>query len=148
MRIEHIGTPNLVLAPALTACSLIVIYAPDSTPMVVVVASSILTGIGWGGQTPVFWASVRECNKYYDCEDVAVGIANSFGNASGFVSQYLIGLMLDWHWTGTVAEDGSRVYSVADYDFAFISLAVCVVGAFIMSLFVKETYGKPVDYEK
>ena len=106
-----------------------------------------------GGQSPPFWASVRECNEFYDCEDVALGIVNSLTNSSGFVSQYLIGLLLDWHWEGIrggsdLNEDGDRVYNVSDYDFAFSTITVCLVGAFITSLFLKETRGKMVDYSK
>ena len=38
----------IILGPALSACSLLVIYAPDSTPMVLILCSSIIAGIGFG----------------------------------------------------------------------------------------------------
>ena len=89
--------------------------------------------------------------RYYDTAfgtDFWYSIINSFSNAAGFVSQYLISIMLDMRWNGVKDDDGSRVYRVEDYNFAFSTLTVCIAGCFIVSLFLRETYGKPIDYSK
>merc|ERR1712176_409215 len=119
--------------------------------MFVIIATSIVSGIGFGGQNPVFWAAVRESNAYYNCIDIAVGMINSMTNAAGFVSQFLFGILMDVHWQNIRGgndfdPDGDRNYSVADYDFAFIAMPICLIAALVFSFFIKETHCKQIEY--
>merc|ERR1712130_586467 len=140
----------LILTAVLMCVCLVTLYVNASTSMIVIIGSSIMSGIGFGAFDPVFWATVRENNAYYNCTEIAIGMVLSMVNASGFVSQFLIGILMDMHWQhvngGNGDHDGDRIYSVGDYDFAFLTFPICLGLAIIFTVFMKETYAKTVDY--
>lgn len=75
---------------------------------------------------------------------MSTGLANTVVMIVSALVQILMGVILDLSWEGTVL-DGVRVYPEAGYQLAFIIMPmVCIIGV-IASLFVRETYCRPVD---
>ncbi len=73
----------------------------------------------------------------------AIGFINTLNNASGALAQPVVGKLLDKQWTGQVLADGSPVYSLSMYNEALLFLPVCLVIAFTMLPFIKETFCRP-----
>ena len=74
---------------------------------------------------------------------MSTGLANTVVMTVSALVLILMGLVLDWHWEGTVV-DGVRVYPEAGYQQAFIIMPlICVVGV-IAALIVRETHCRPV----
>jgi hypothetical protein len=59
------------------------------------------------------------------------------------LAQPVVGKLLDKQWTGQVLADGSPVYSLHMYTEALLFLPVCLVVAFVMMPFIKETFCRP-----
>merc|ERR1712154_32453 len=111
-------------------------FLPPKTPIYVLFGCSLVTGIGWGGFPPPFWGMIREYNAFYHAEDMAVSLINSILQSGGFVAQYGIGLLLDYHWLNMrngndYDANGDRNYSVSDYEFAMICVPICFGIAFL-----------------
>ncbi|MFN3234657.1 MAG: MFS transporter [Gammaproteobacteria bacterium] len=73
----------------------------------------------------------------------AAGTAIAFTNflvmLGGVIFQPLIGFVIDWHASGAM-EDGQPVYTVQDYQVALLVIPVCLLLAFVISFFLRETY--------
>lgn len=141
-----------VLLIIIGSCSIIYILDKNAS-MFLVIALNIISGLGYGS-VPAAFALIREYNNYYQCSDTATAFVYAFIVASGFVVQYLIGNLLDYNWKQRGGNDyiddnplNERQYNVSDYDFAFMTIAVLLGISLIISLFIKETRGKDVDYE-
>ena len=74
----------------------------------------------------------------------AVGFMNAFDAFFGAFSDPLTGKFLDMGWDGKIVE-GARVFSVANYKLAFITLPLYLLIAIISLYFVKETRCKHVN---
>jgi MFS family permease len=74
----------------------------------------------------------------------AVAFANALIMLVGSVFQPILGVLLDFFWTGKLSETGMRIYDISSYQKAILTLPICFVAAYVLSLFVKET----IDYEK
>ena len=80
---------------------------------------------------------------------MAAGLVNTLINAAGFVTQLLIGEVLDIRWVlrdGDVDENGVREYTTGDYDYALLVLPAVVFLALVSALLLKETNGENLDY--
>lgn len=71
-------------------------------------------------------------------EGAVTGFLNTFTVGSGALFQPLIGILLDYRWDGAL-EGGVRVYTLATYKFAFLSLIGACIVALLCSLFMRET---------
>ncbi|MDR1334955.1 MAG: MFS transporter [Holosporaceae bacterium] len=71
----------------------------------------------------------------------AIAFANALIMLAGLIFQPLFGLLLDVFWTGAVSmEHGVRIYEFSCYQKAILlTIPTCLVIAYILSLFVKET---------
>lgn len=85
---------------------------------------------------------VREINTPI-LTGTAIGFINTLNNASGALAQPVVGKLLDQQWNGQVLSDGTPVYSLAMYNEALLFLPVCLVVAFVMLPFIKETFCRP-----
>ncbi len=70
----------------------------------------------------------------------ALAITNMFVMFGG-IFQTLIGVMLDWHWSGKLYH-GIRVYSPENYQFALSIIPLGLLFAFVLSWFLPETKAK------
>ncbi|HRE32214.1 MAG TPA: MFS transporter, partial [Candidatus Berkiella sp.] len=85
---------------------------------------------------------VREINTPI-LTGTAIGFINTLNNASGALAQPVVGKLLDKQWNGQVLADGSPVYTLAMYNEALLFLPVCLVIAFIILPFIRETFCRP-----
>eukprot|EP01084_Bolivina_argentea_P058361 106598_1 len=149
----------MVIGSIFWICSVAIIYVvqPETKASmgynglsVLVLGLNLVSGIG-AGNWGLLWALQREYNAYYNCKDAAAGLVNSIQNAAGFVGTLFIGEMLDMRWSirgGSTNENGDRIYTVQDYDYAFIIIPSVVIGAIISALLIKETHAENVDYSE
>jgi len=146
----------LILASVLWLCFLLIVYvlpATGSLPVMMAVIALVPVGGLGGGAIGTMWTLQREYNAYYHCKDMAAGLVNTMINVSGFFTQMFVGEMLDIRWERRGGEvdplhDGLRVYTVNDYNHALLLLPVVLVIALLLSLTLKETNGKNLDYSR
>jgi MFS family permease len=72
----------------------------------------------------------------------AIGFMNAFDALLGALSDPLTGKILDLGWDGTLVE-GARVFSVASYKAAFLTLPAFLIASLFTLLKIKETHCKP-----
>ena len=73
----------------------------------------------------------------------ASGIANMGVMNGGMVMQPMVGLMLDRHWEGALAE-GARVYGLEAYRWGFALMLAWGVLSLVLIAFTRESYCKPL----
>jgi len=101
----------------------------------------LINGIAAGCMV-IGFAAAREHNKP-EAGGASLGLVNMLVMASGAVFQPLIGLLLDAKWDGVVVA-GARVYGIDAYNWAFLTLSICGIGAFLAAFMVKETHCRQV----
>jgi MFS family permease len=69
----------------------------------------------------------------------AIAFTNFLVMCGGMIFQPLIGRLLDLGWTGEM-QSGIRVYSVAAYQHAFMSILICIIAGIILAFIIRETY--------
>ena len=99
-----------------------------------------MVGIMIGGQFLSFSFTCSHMPVHFS--GVTIGITNMVTMLSGVIFQPLIGAILDSFWKGELL-DGVRIFEVNDYRIALSSVSICVVVAFVISLFLKE--GNPQE---
>jgi len=112
-----------------------VVYVPD-LPLLAAQALLLVNGV-FSGAMGLNFAAVREHNAP-EAAGAALGFANMTSMAAGALLQPLIGAILDFQWDGTMA-DGARVYALADYRVAFLTLIACGGLAILATLLSRET---------
>jgi MFS family permease len=73
----------------------------------------------------------------------ALGLVNMAAVMGGAVFQPVVGLLLDLQWAGTLA-GGARVYSLAAYDNAMLTMPALYAASLLFALFIRETWCRPV----
>ena len=71
------------------------------------------------------------------------GIANVGMMLGGMLMQPLVGVMLDLHWEGSVA-NGARVYGFEAYRWGFSLMLAWCAAALVLVFFTRESYCKPL----
>lgn len=136
---DHLGRRNPIIrigALVLLVSGAWLFYAtPTSTPLLMLLI--FVTGAAGGAMT-VSFGSVRELNDPA-YSSTSLGLMNMHVVGAGAVMQPLLGWLLDSQWDGTVI-DGARIYSAADYQFAFGSLLLVTAMALVLSFLLRETY--------
>lgn len=73
----------------------------------------------------------------------ASGIANVGVMLGGMLMQPLVGLVLDWRWTGRMV-DGVRAYDIAAWQWGFAIMLAWGLVSLVLLAFARETYCKPL----
>ena len=73
----------------------------------------------------------------------ALGLVNMAAVMGGAVFQPVVGLLLDLQWTGAL-KGGARVYDLAAYDNALLTMPALYVAALLFALVIRETWCRPV----
>jgi MFS family permease len=69
----------------------------------------------------------------------AIALANGLVMLAGSIFQPVFGILLDFFWAGKTSESGIRLYDISCYQQAIITLPICLVAAYVLSIFIKET---------
>lgn len=72
----------------------------------------------------------------------AMGFNNGLVSLVGFLFQPLLGKILDFFWKGEIAENGVRIYSAENYQYAIFAVASTLIISVILMFFVKDNYKK------
>ena len=126
---------------AATLCFLLAIYAANSVFMMEVLL--FCTGICVGGQVLCF-ALNQEANPK-EISATTVGFTNMGVMMSGIILLPALGGILDLSWDGILDASGGRIYTLQAYENAMLALPICLFGAWVVSLFIKETYPEDDD---
>ena len=132
-------SPMLIGAIISLLLILTIIYLPNPQMMTLMF---LFLGLGLVTSSQVIsYPTVAESNpKILTATSVSVV---SISAIAGYpISQMLFGLIMDWHWDGTIVE-GMRIYSASNYHFAITIMPVAFLIALIAALFLRETYCKP-----
>jgi Na+(H+)/acetate symporter ActP len=98
-----------------------------------------LIGILTNGEVLAFTCAKN--NESSGNAGVAIALSNGLIMLAGLIFQPVLGVLLDCFWTGKMSEQGLRVYEISCYQKAILTLPICLVAAYILSLFMKETIG-------
>lgn len=68
-----------------------------------------------------------------------LAFANGMVMLIGSIFQPILGVFLDLFWQGEISNLGTRIYDLSCYKKAILTLPICLIIAYIISLFIKET---------
>lgn len=132
-RIKVMSCAALLAIPPFLA----VIYVPN-LPLELTFALLFIAGLMCGGQILYFAAAKEINNPAYS--GTTIGFTNAFVMVSGVIFQPLLGIIIDFAWDGLVNPDGTPMYSIGDYQQAMVTIPICMIAAWIVMLFIKETF--------
>ncbi len=129
----------MVLSPLSVLCFYAaLLYIPD-LPFSVAYVLLFLAGFMAGGEILGF-TMICEANEIH-LRGTAVGFTNAICSLSGILLQPLVGQILDWRVRDQVVDTCSiKVYSASDFMFGLSVIPICTLLAFIIILFVRETF--------
>lgn len=133
---SYIKTIQLsIIAVALLFVPLV--YIDD---MKVSFAIVFMIGIFTAGELLTF--TCAKINESEDHSGTAIAFANALIMLAGSIFQPVLGMMLDFFWTGKISADGVRIYDICAYQKAMLTLPICLGIALLLSMFFKEK--KPI----
>lgn len=95
----------------------------------------------------ILFTLAREYNEKSECAETATGFISAIQSSAGFVSQYVIGILIDYHWNkrNENGKDAVREYDASDYEWAFSCvIPACLIMLIVTTLFLKETHAKNI----
>lgn len=123
------------------SCLMMVMYGPNINPDAVSVYLCLF-GFGASGFF-ISFAMIREGFPLILSATV-LGFMNTFDSICEAVSEPIVGLFLDWTWSGS-ALAGIHQFTAHGYKLALLLLPVYLVSAFVILVFIKETHCKSYD---
>jgi MFS family permease len=139
-RIRRRKMPMLVAGSAVLASFVALVYIPD-LPLVAARVLLFVNGLTSGAMIIAF-AAVRE-HSPPSATGAAIAFVNMVMVGAGALMQPVIGWILDFRWDGAIV-DGARIYSVAAYREAFLTLVACGVISVVAAMLTRETHCRPV----
>jgi MFS family permease len=134
--------PPLVIGGIITTASMAaLIYLPD-LPLTAAQALLLVGGVA-SGSVPTCFAFTREHNRA-ERAATAMGLVNLLNMGTAAVFQPLLGWLLDLNWDGQLV-DGARLYSVATYRTAFLSMVALGIIGIVTAVLVRETRCQPLE---
>ena len=103
---------------------------------------ALVCGFGAAAQISCF-AAARESSPSA-LSGTTLGLTNGLVTSAGAVFQPLIGALLDFGWSGEI-EGGARVYDLAAYQLAFVTVTAGTVVGLLSALATRETYCRPLS---
>ncbi|WP_032113076.1 MFS transporter [Candidatus Paracaedibacter symbiosus] len=114
-----------------------VVYIPNLS-LTVTNVLLFMSGLLCGGQI-LYFAAAKEINPA-EYSGTTIGFTNALVMSSGIIFQPLLGVILDFVWDGTISHEGTPVYDLAHYQHALTAVPICLLIAWLIMLFVRETY--------
>ena len=134
--------PILIASAVLSLITILIVLYVKHMPMPALITVVILYGIFNTGLVASY-AVGGEINPQ-SVTALSMATVNMLSIVLGALTLPLVGIVLDLNWHGTI-QDGVRVYQASTYEMAMLLLPCALVLALITSLFVKETFCKPLD---
>ena len=117
------------------------VYLPH-VPLGTATVLALVCGFGAASQITCF-AAARESSPGA-LSGTTLGVTNGLVTSAGAVFQPLIGALLDVGWAGET-QGGARVYDLAAYQFAFVSVTIGSVVGLLSALATRETFCRPMS---
>lgn len=137
---DHMGRRNIpmLLSNIFTlGICLAIIYI---SPLPSTVLGVLLFALGFFSSGFVLaFAVVRESNSPR-VSGTAIGFTNALNTFWGAIAQPIIGKILDLNASNLALPGSVKVFTLAEYQIAFMSLPICLVMSLILILCLKETY--------
>ncbi len=112
------------------------VFPGSGLPLWVVMTSMVLYGISNTG-VAISYAVAGEINPLRTA-GASVAFANMSSIAVAAILQQILGFILTYTWNGKYL-NGHQYYSTVNYKLAMIALPVCLLVAFILVFFIRET---------
>ncbi|MDR2075202.1 MAG: MFS transporter [Holosporales bacterium] len=97
----------------------------------------LLLGLFTGAEVLCFTSSKNNTNN--DVSGTTIAFTNALIMLIGSIFQPLFGMILDLFWNGRISDAGIRIYEASCYKYAIATLPICLIVAYVLSIFMKET---------
>ncbi len=114
-----------------------VFYVPN-IPLNVMFALLFTGGTLCGGQI-LYFAAANEINPVHN-SGTTIGFINCLVMVSGVIFQPLLGWLLDLAWDGQMSVDGTPLYTLGTYQYAFSAVIFALFLSWFIIQYVRETY--------
>lgn len=114
-----------------------VIYFPVNS---ITLMQVLLFLFGVFSSTEVICFAIGRESCPYHMSGAAVAFINMLVMVGGFIFQPLAGYLLDWSWTGIIA-NGLRQYTTENYQVALSMLPIALIISAVLSLLLREHHG-------
>jgi hypothetical protein len=104
---------------------------------------AVLIGVGIASATFILTFAFAKESVPAHLGGTASGIANMGVMLGGMVMQPVVGLVLDSHWDGALAE-GVRIYGAEAYRYGFAGMLAWVVLGLVLLALTKESHCRPL----
>jgi MFS family permease len=122
----------------LTSLGFSMVFFVPGIPLYGMYGLLFLTGIFSGGQILYFTMAVENSPRH--AAATTIGFTNAFVMVSGLIFQPLLGKLIESFWDGQLKADGLPLYSMDAYRYALSSILIASILAWIVTLYMKETY--------
>jgi MFS family permease len=119
-----------------SACLLILLIFTDISMYSSFVIVFFL-GLFTGAEVLCFTSSKDSANN--NLSGTTIAFTNALVMLMGSIFQPLLGMILDLFWSGKISDAGVRVYETSCYQYAIATLPICLIVAYVLSTFMKET---------
>lgn len=138
-RIKRRKFPLYISSVGTLITLVMIVYLPIISP----VALSVLLfcfGFFTCGFVPSF-SIIRELHPA-EASGTALGFMNMINNIGGAIAPVMVGIILDYAWSGQLDSTGTRVYTMGNFHSALLALPVCALAALVVVPFLRETHCK------
>jgi sugar phosphate permease len=122
----------------LTSVGFALVFFMPNVPLYGMYGLLFATGICSGGQILYFTMAVENSPRH--AAAATIGFTNAFVMVSGLIFQPLLGKLIELFWDGQLKPDGLPLYSIDAYRHALSSILIASILAWIVMMYVKETY--------
>ncbi|MFN7098502.1 MAG: MFS transporter, partial [Gammaproteobacteria bacterium] len=99
--------------------------------------STIFFLLGFFSSTQSVGYPIVITNSKPELTSLASSVISIFVLGGGTLIKILFGMLLDKHWSGSLAQSGVRLYSVADFNYAMLFVGLFFVASFILAIYYK-----------
>lgn len=128
----------------LTSIGFAIVFFVPNIPLQGMYVLLFITGACSGGQILYFTMAVENSPRH--AAAATIGFTNAFVMVSGLIFQPLLGKLIEIFWDGQLKPDGLPLYSIDAYRYALSSILVASILAWVVMLYVKETYKEDVKH--
>ena len=136
---DRIGRRRILLlwgtcGAALTTGTTILIPTLSTTLVIVVLFLQ-----GFFSASMILGFALAKDNNPPESSGVALGLINTFVVGSGAILQPLVGVLLDYRWTGEMF-DGIRVFNLVDFQVSMLILPLVCLISFASAFYIPVSY--------
>ena len=93
-------------------------------------------GFCCGAEMLCFAAALIHAKNKHNSGEV-IGVINTFNMLGGGILEQIVGVLLDYSWSGDIDNAGGKIYCATDFNAALFTLLAIMLLCFILSLFMR-----------